>query len=59
MQTYLISLLNNTINMLLQRQDIIYNLGIDIGSTTIKAIIIDEEKKIIFKEYVRHNADVI
>ena len=59
MQTYLISLLNNTINMLLQRQDIIYNLGIDIGSTTIKAIIIDEEKKIIFKEYVRHNADII
>ena len=45
--------------MLSQQQDIIYNLGIDIGSTTIKAIIIDADKQVLFKEYRRHNADIV
>lgn len=44
---------------MLSQQETIYNLGIDIGSTTIKAIILDNDKNIVFKEYVRHNADII
>lgn len=35
----------------------VFNLGIDIGSTTIKAII-GEKDKIIYKEYRRHYSDI-
>ncbi len=34
-----------------------YLAGIDIGSTTVKLVILDEEKKIIFGKYIRHQAD--
>lgn len=44
---------------MLSQQETIYNLGIDIGSTTIKAIVLDNDKNIVFKEYMRHNADII
>lgn len=44
---------------MLSQQETIYNLGIDIGSTTIKAIVLDNDKNIVFKEYLRHNADII
>lgn len=40
-------------------QDNVYNLGLDIGSTTMKAVVIDNERRIIYKEYRRHNADII
>jgi len=33
-------------------------LGIDIGSTTIKAVVIDRESKILFKDYLRHQSDI-
>lgn len=33
-------------------------IGIDIGSTTIKLVIIDEKNKAIFHEYKRHNAQI-
>ncbi len=33
-------------------------LGIDVGSTTVKAVVIDEDNKIIYKSYVRHFAKV-
>lgn len=33
--------------------------GIDIGSTTAKLVILDDENTIIFSEYRRHNTDVI
>ena len=36
----------------------IYRAGIDIGSTTAKMVVYDEFDNIIFKTYVRHNADV-
>ena len=36
----------------------IYKAGIDIGSTTAKMVVYDEFNNIIFKTYVRHNADV-
>lgn len=36
----------------------IYSLGIDIGSTTVKTVIIDEKKNIIYSEYQRHFSKV-
>ena len=33
-------------------------IGLDIGSTTLKAIAIDEDKRPLFTYYERHNADV-
>ncbi len=33
-------------------------LGIDIGSTTVKIVLLDEEEHIVFKKYVRHMSDV-
>ena len=35
-----------------------YYLGIDIGSTTVKVAIIDEEKNLLFTDYKRHFADI-
>ena len=34
-----------------------YNMGIDVGSTTVKIVILDEGK-VVFKEYKRHFSDV-
>ena len=36
----------------------IYNLGIDVGSTTVKAVVLSEDDKILYKEYRRHFSDV-
>lgn len=36
----------------------IYSLGIDVGSTTVKTVIIDENKQIIYSEYQRHFSKV-
>ena len=33
-------------------------LGIDIGSTTVKVIIIDEDHHILFSDYKRHYANI-
>ncbi len=33
-------------------------LGVDIGSTTVKTVLIDEENHIVFKKYDRHMSDV-
>ncbi|MCL2874455.1 MAG: 2-hydroxyacyl-CoA dehydratase [Defluviitaleaceae bacterium] len=35
-----------------------YKLGIDIGSTTIKLVVIDESGKTIFERYRRHHSDI-
>lgn len=35
-----------------------YNVGVDVGSTTVKMIILDENNTIIFKDYRRHFSDV-
>lgn len=35
-----------------------YNLGIDIGSTTIKVALLDNDHHLLFRDYRRHNADV-
>ena len=35
-----------------------YNVGVDVGSTTVKMVIIDEDDQIVFKDYRRHFSDV-
>ena len=35
----------------------VYNVGLDIGSTTVKLVVLDEDE-IIYKKYVRHLSDV-
>lgn len=35
-----------------------YHVGVDVGSTTVKMIILDEEDHIVFKDYRRHFSDV-
>ena len=35
-----------------------YSLGIDVGSTTVKTVIIDNENKIIYSKYQRHFSKV-
>ena len=36
----------------------IYHLGIDIGSTTFKVVVLDEKANIILSDYRRHNANI-
>ena len=36
----------------------ILKLGIDIGSTTVKAVVLTEENEMLFSEYKRHFSDV-
>ena len=36
----------------------VYNLGIDIGSTTLKVALLDEQQRLRFFDYRRHNADI-
>ena len=36
----------------------IYKLGIDIGSTTVKIAILDNDNKILFSDYERHFANI-
>ena len=36
-----------------------FKLGIDVGSTTAKILILDNDDKIMFSEYQRHNAEIV
>lgn len=36
----------------------ILNVGIDVGSTTIKLVVLDHEKKILYKNYARHFSEI-
>lgn len=36
----------------------LYHVGIDIGSTTVKVVILDTKNKLIFSKYERHYADI-
>ena len=36
----------------------ILKTGIDIGSTTIKAVVINEENEIVYKTYLRHRSSI-
>lgn len=35
-----------------------YNVGIDVGSTTVKLVVMDEEQKILYSKYERHHANI-
>ena len=35
-----------------------YRLGVDIGSTTVKVVIIDDENRVLFSDYRRHFANI-
>ncbi len=35
-----------------------YSIGIDVGSTTVKLVVLDDDKKIVHKEYNRHFSDI-
>lgn len=35
-----------------------YRIGIDVGSTTLKIIVLDDANKVIYKTYTRHKADI-
>ena len=36
----------------------IFNIGIDVGSTTVKVVVLDKNKNIVFKQYKRHLSDI-
>ena len=36
----------------------LFKTGVDVGSTTLKIIILDEKNKVVFRSYKRHKADV-
>ncbi|KJS86200.1 MAG: 2-hydroxyglutaryl-CoA dehydratase [Peptococcaceae bacterium BICA1-8] len=38
--------------------DRILNVGLDVGSTTVKMIILDEDNNIVYKKYLRHFSDI-
>ena len=35
-----------------------YKMGIDVGSTTVKIVIVDSHSQIIYKTYKRHQANI-
>ena len=36
----------------------VYKIGIDIGSTTLKLVVLNNDNEIVYKNYVRHKADL-
>lgn len=38
--------------------DQILRFGLDIGSTTVKLVVIDQDRRVLFKEYRRHKSDI-
>ena len=36
----------------------VLNVGIDIGSTTIKVVVLDKERQIVYKNYARHFSEI-
>lgn len=34
-------------------------MGIDVGSTTVKVVLIDEQEQFIYKKYIRHYANIL
>lgn len=35
-----------------------YKLGIDIGSTTIKLVVLDNDNQVVYKKYMRHLSEI-
>ena len=36
----------------------VLNIGLDVGSTTVKIVVLDNDKKIVYKEYLRHFSNI-
>ena len=36
----------------------VYNIGLDVGSTTVKLVILNSDGDIVFKKYIRHYSDI-
>jgi CoA-substrate-specific enzyme activase, putative len=36
----------------------IFNIGLDVGSTTVKVVVLDNDKKIVYKKYLRHFSNI-
>lgn len=39
------------------KSDTIYSIGIDVGSTTLKVVVLNELNELLYKVYKRHKAD--
>ena len=39
-------------------EEITYRIGIDVGSTTFKMMVLDSADKVIYKSYIRHKANI-
>lgn len=39
-------------------ENLTYTLGIDIGSTTVKIAVLDDQNKLLFADYERHFANI-
>ena len=35
-----------------------FRLGIDVGSTTVKVVVVDDDNKMVFKRYKRHFSEI-
>ncbi|SCN21425.1 hypothetical protein N3C_0202 [Clostridium sp. N3C] len=35
-----------------------YHLGMDVGSTTVKMVVLDKNSKLVFSDYRRHYSDI-
>lgn len=36
----------------------VFNMGLDVGSTTVKLVVLDDDKKIVYKNYLRHFSNI-
>ena len=36
----------------------IYKIGVDVGSTTMKIVVLDHKNSIVYKSYLRHKAEI-
>lgn len=58
MQITILTFINLEVRRRPKHMTDIYRIGIDIGSTTIKAVVLDENDKVIFQKYERHYAEI-
>ena len=41
-----------------EKQEHVFRLGFDLGSTTVKAVLVDDDNRIVFSEYRRHHSNI-
>ena len=45
-----------SLNKPLIKNDVMFRIGLDVGSTTVKLVVVDKNEEILFTKYERHNA---